>query len=76
MMTSNNIVRNLFIISIVLNTTTIILSIMAEEDAQSSKAVERIENKYYLVVPPDKSCDTTMTYKERMYYESLFNPKY
>ena len=49
---------------------------MAEEDAQSSKAVERIENKYYLVVPPDKSCDTTMTYKERMYYESLFNPKY
>lgn len=76
MMTSNNIVRNLFIASIVLNATAIILNFMAEEDKQSSKAIERIENKYYLVVPPDRSCDTTMTYKERMYYESLFNPKY
>ena len=75
MTTNNNMVRNLFIASIVLNTVAIILSFMAEEN-ESSTAVEKIENKYYFVIPPDRCKDTTMTYNERMYYESISSPKY
>ncbi len=76
MMTNSNIVRNLLIASIILNSLAIILRFMAEEETQSSTAVERIENKYYFVVPPDRCKDTTMTYNERMYYESISSPKY